>query len=78
MQQYSGKYFAYRRIIETGQIIYFCESSHVAKQIKENRAQSTMKANMLSLHIPSTPGVGSKGQIFFSLLKVDMLHTKLK
>ena len=24
-----------------------------------------MKANMLPLHIPSTPGVGSKGIVFF-------------
>ena len=24
-----------------------------------------MKASMLFLHTPSTPGVGSKGQIFF-------------
>ena len=33
---------------------------------------------MLSLHTPSTPGVGSKGHIFFSFLKVVMLHIKLK
>ena len=25
-----------------------------------------MKANMLSLHTPTTPGVGSKGHFFFS------------
>ena len=43
-----------------GQTIYFCESSHVAYQIKGNWSQSTMKANMLSLHTPTTPGVGSK------------------
>ena len=44
----------------------FSESSHVAYQIKGNRAQSTMKANMLSLHTPTTPGMGSKGVFFFS------------
>ena len=38
-----------------GQTMYFCESSHVAYQIKGNWAQSTMKANMLSLHTPTTP-----------------------
>ena len=32
--------------------------------VKSNRAQSTMKANMLSLQTPMTPGMGSKG-IFF-------------
>ena len=36
--------------------IYFCESSHVAYQIKGNLAQSTMKANMLSLHTLTRPG----------------------
>ena len=36
-----------------------------------------MKANILSLHIPSIPGVGSKGQIFL-FLKVVMSHIKLK
>ena len=28
-----------------------------------------MKANMLSLHTPSTPEVGSKGHIFFFFFK---------
>ena len=35
-----------------GQTISFSESSHVAYQNKGNWAQSTMKANMLSLHTP--------------------------
>ena len=48
-----------------GPTLYFCETSHVAYQIKSNRAQSTMKGNMLSLHTQTTPG-GSKGHIFFS------------
>ena len=47
----------------------FCPQAHpqprVEYQIKGNRAQSTMKANMLSLHTPTTPGVGSKGLYFF-------------
>ena len=60
-----------------GQTIYICESSHVAYQIQGNRAYSTMKANILSLHTPTTPGLGSKGHIF-SFLKVAMLHIKLK
>ena len=45
------------------QTISFSESSHVAYQIKGNRAQSTMKANILSLHTPSTLGYGQK--VFF-------------
>ena len=61
-----------------GQTIYFCERSHVAYQIKGNCMQSTIKANKLSLPTPTTPGVGSKGHIFFSFLKVVMLHIKLK
>ena len=36
-----------------------------------------MKASMLSLHTPMTPGVGSKGH-FCSFLKVVMLHIKVK
>ena len=42
----------------------FSESSRVAYQIKGNWAQSTMKANSLSLHTPTTPGAGSKGHFF--------------
>ena len=48
-----------------GQTRSFTESSHVAYQIKGNKAQSTMKASMLSLHKPTTPGVGSKGHFLF-------------
>ena len=40
----------------------FSESS----QIKGNLAQSTMKANMLSLHTPTTTGWGQKVIFFFS------------
>ena len=59
-----------------GQTISFSESSHVAYQKKGNWAQSTMKASMpLFLHTPLTPGLGSKGLIFF--LTVVMLHIKL-
>ena len=39
----------------------FSERSDVAYQIKENGGN----ANILSLHTPSTPGMCSKGQIFF-------------
>ena len=56
----------------------FYESSHVTYQIKGNRAQSPMKANMLALHTPTTPGTGFKRSYLFSLLKVVMLHIKLK
>ena len=59
-----------------GQTISFTESSHVAYQINGNGAQSTMKANMLSLHTLTAPG-GFK-RSFFSFLKVAMLHIKLK
>ena len=63
-----------QRVGSKGQTISFPESSHVAYQIKGNRAQSTM--NMLSLHTPTTPGWGQK--VIFFLLKVFMLHIKLK
>ena len=43
---------------------FFSESSLVAYHIKGNPAQSTMEANMLSLHTPTTPGVESTGHIF--------------
>ena len=36
-----------------------------------------MKASVLSLHTPMTPGVGSKGY-FCSFLNVVMLHIKVK
>ena len=61
-----------------GQAISFSESSHVAYKIKGNSAQSTMKANNLSLHTPSTPGMGSKGPKKKSFLKGVILLIKLK
>ena len=67
--------FSTKGVGSKGQTISFSESSHVAYQIKENLAQSTMKANMLSLHTPTTAGSGQK-VIFFSFLKVVMLHIK--
>ena len=60
-----------------GQTIYFSESSHVAYQIKADDACSNMVANILLTGTPLTQGVGSKGQTI-SLLKVGMLHIKLK
>ena len=52
------------------------EYGHVAYQIKENETYNNMLANILHLHTPLTPGVGSKDH-FFSFLKVVMLHMKL-
>ena len=46
-----------------GQTIYFCERSHVPYQIKGNCAQSTIKANMLSLHT-NDPWGGVKRSFF--------------
>ena len=61
-----------------GQTIYFSESSHIAYQIKADDAVSNMVANTLPTdNTPSTSGVGSKGQTIF-ILKVVMLHIKLK
>ena len=34
---------------------------HVAYQIKENETYNNMIANSMILHLPLTPGVGSKG-----------------
>ena len=60
-----------------GQNIYFSESSRVAYQIKADDTGSNMVANILPTDTPLTQGVGSKGQTI-SLLKVVMLHIKLK
>ena len=60
-----------------GQTIYFFESNHVAYQIKADDAGSNMVANILPTDTPLTQGVGLKGQTI-SLLKVVMLHIKLK
>ena len=47
--------------------INFSEYGHVAYQIKADYAGSNMVANILPTDIPSTQGVGSKGQtIYFS------------
>ena len=45
---------------------FFSENSHVAYQIKENDTYNNMQALVLSLHTPSTPRVGPKGQNSFS------------
>ena len=50
---------------------------HDAYQIKVNGVKSTMQAHILSLHTPSTCGVGSKGKILF-FLNVVLLHIMLK
>ena len=60
-----------------GHTINFSKSSHVAYQIKGYLSQSTMKAYMLSLHTPTTPGLGQT-VIFLSFLNVVMCHIKLK
>ena len=52
-----------------GQTICFSESSHVAYQIKADKAGSKTVANILPTDTPLTHGVGSKGQIIsFSVL----------
>ena len=56
----------------------FSECSPAAYQVKENGKYSTMQAHILFVHIPSTPGVGSKGQHICLLMKVGMLRIKLK
>ena len=45
----------------------FSEYGNVAYQIKANDARSNMVANILPTDTPLAPGVGSKGQIYFSL-----------
>ena len=53
----------------------FSEYGHVAHQIKGNGECSNIQTNSLSLHAPSTAGVGSRSKPFF--LKVVILHFKL-
>ena len=70
MQQHASTFYVLEHTHDTwsvvkGQTIFF-ESRHVAYQI-----------HIMSLHTPSTTGVGSKGQNIF-LMKVVMLHIKLK
>ena len=43
----------------------FSEHGHFAYQIKGNDKFSKMQAYILSLHVPLTPGVGSKVKTFF-------------
>ena len=38
-------------------------TGHDAYQIKENEVYNNMQGNIVPLNTPSTPGVGSKGQI---------------
>ena len=45
-----------------GQTISSSESSHVAYQIKSDKAGSNMVANILPTDTPLTQGQGSKGQ----------------
>ena len=52
--------------LEYSQNSTFSELGHVAFQIKWNHECSNMQAHILSLHAPSTTGVGSNVKIFFS------------
>ena len=70
MKQHDSKYFACRTpsnphpptqgVGSKGENSTFSEHSHVAYQIKGNDECNNIQAYILSLHIPSTHGVGSK------------------
>ena len=68
MQQHGSKYFSNDPSLDPeGGIkrsFLYSEHDHVAYQIKGNDECSNMQANILSLHTPSTPGVGSKVNTF--------------
>ena len=49
-----------------GQNSTFSEHSHVAYQIKGNHECSNIQAHILSLHTPSTTGVGQRSKHVFS------------
>ena len=54
---------------------FFAESSHVAYQIKGNGTQSTMQAQSLSLHTPSTPdGVKRSKYLIAKICHVAYQH----
>ena len=55
----------------------FSEYGHVAYQIKGYEVNNSLLANILPLHKHLTPGVRSKCHLFFSFLKVVVLHIKL-
>ena len=48
-----------------GQKIFFLKLVMLDIKIEGNEAWSTIQAHFLSLHTPSAPGEGSKGQTFF-------------
>ena len=76
---YRSKYFAHRSPPSdpVGGIKRPKELRHDKYQIKGNDGCSNMQIHILSLHKPSTPGVGVKCLNNVSL-KVAMLHIKLK
>ena len=61
-----------------GQNSTFSEHGHVAYQIKGNDECSKMQAHILSFHIPSTPGVGSKHiflkEVILQIIFMGMEH----
>ena len=68
MQQLGRKYFAGRTPTWPcgwGKVCTVLEHGHVAYQIKWNQECSNMKAHVLSLQTPVTPGVESKVKTFF-------------
>ena len=76
MQQHGSTYLTHRPPPPgVDQNSTFSVHGHVAYQIKGNDECSIKQANILSLHTPLTPGVGSNVKTFF--LKVVMLHIKL-
>ena len=64
--------------VKRSNYIFLWKYNHVAYQIKGNWAQSTMKANMLYLHTPTTPGVGSECHIIFFFSKSGHVAYQIK
>ena len=61
--------------VKSSKLNFFSTHGCVAYQSKGNGECSNIQAHILSSHVLSTPGVGSKVKTFF--LKLVMLHIKL-
>ena len=74
MRQHDSKYFAHipppRTLgwVKWSKFNFFLDHGRVTYQIKGNDEYSKMQAHILSLHVPSTTGVGSTFKTYHKII----------
>ena len=73
-----SKYFGHKHTNCTADSDFFLKIVMLHIKLKEMECKALKKANIMSLSTPVAPGMGSKGQILFSFLKMVMCISNLR